>query len=75
MSRSGDVGSGRFFCGRAMCVIETTYTVGVVAASMLQGGICPGDVRWGPAGCVRFCRGLETTIVLARRPINAAVVG
>jgi hypothetical protein len=54
MSGFGDVGSGRFFCGRAMCVMETTYTVGVVAASMPRGGMNSGDVRLGGSSWCAF---------------------
>jgi hypothetical protein len=60
---------------QACCVAETTYTVGVVAASMLLGGICPGEPRRGEAECGRVWRVMETTPVQERRPINAAGVG
>jgi len=56
----------------------TTCTVGVVAASMLRGGMCCGSFRNGTAvqGVIFSATASRgTTIVLARRPIDAAVVG
>jgi hypothetical protein len=45
-------------------VEETTYTVGVVAASMLLGGMHRGWFGLGVLRWVRVCCGMETTIVL-----------
>jgi hypothetical protein len=51
-SRQCLVGQVAFRCGWVCSVKETTYTVGVVAASMLQGGMDCGRARY-----VRACRG------------------
>jgi hypothetical protein len=39
------------FCWR----LDTTYTVGVVAASMPQGGMSCGALGWGQVGSIRAC--------------------
>jgi hypothetical protein len=45
VSRRGKACGGRFGCGMVRRVMETTYTVGVVAASMPQGGMQFGLLR------------------------------
>lgn len=74
--RCGTSCYGMVCCVAARLVMGTTYTVGVVAASMLQGGICLGGLGSVMTSPVLFWLCVaRTTIVLARRPINAAVVG
>jgi hypothetical protein len=76
-ARPGTACCGRFGCGMVRRVMETTYTVGVVAASMPRGGMCCGSFRNGMVVLGVICSvtaSHRTTIVLARRPIDAAMV-
>jgi hypothetical protein len=74
----GTVEMGSVSFGTEWQVMETTYTVGVVAASMPRCGMYCGELILGMPWRVDACRCMldfGTTIVLARRPIDAAVVG